>query len=159
MAELRALFEELGATNVQTYIQSGNVVFALGRRSADRFALTVEQLLLDRFGLDTAIIVRNADDLDAVLSSIPYPASSHPFVSVGFFKHPPTAPEARELATYDAGDERAVVIGRECFLFLPNGTGRAKLPVRVNRLSAPVTIRNLRTVTALAALASEIPRR
>jgi uncharacterized protein (DUF1697 family) len=158
MAELRAIFERLGATDVQTYIQSGNVIFVAPRSAADRFAESVEAALLDRFGLDTAVVVRNAEDLKAVLSSIPYPKSSHGFVSIGFFKRPPTTAEAHELASFDAGDERAAVVGGECYLLLPHGTGRAKLPARLNRLSAPVTIRNLRTVTALAALASKTPR-
>jgi uncharacterized protein (DUF1697 family) len=154
MAELRLMFERLGARDVSTYIQSGNVVFDPPARAAASFADSVERALHADFGLRSAVVVRSGDELRRVLNSIPFPAPAHRSVHVGFFKSAPPALEIGELLSFDAGKERVVVKGRECFLYLPDGVGRAKLPVRVNKLSTPVTIRNLRTLTAIEELAS-----
>ena len=154
MTELCALFERLGAHDVRTYIQSGNVIYEPPKLAPANFVDRVERALVEDFGLRSAVILRSSAELRHVISSIPFPASAHRAVHVGFFKSPPSAAEVNAIVSFDAGEERAVVAGRECFLYLPDGVGRAKLPNRVNRLSAPVTIRNLRTVTAIEGLVS-----
>ena len=56
MAALRKLAEGLGWQDVQTYIQSGNLVFAAsGRASAHQAAL--EAAIRDRFGFDVPVVV------------------------------------------------------------------------------------------------------
>jgi uncharacterized protein (DUF1697 family) len=155
MPELRALFERLGGRRVATYIQSGNVIFDPPRSSVDRFEETVEQALLQQYGLRSAVIVRSAKEIHDVLIGVPFPAGAHRSVHVGFFKSAPAHAEVEDLLSYDAGEERVAVTARTCYLYLPNGVGRAKLPVKVNRVSTPVTIRSLRTVAALEQLASK----
>lgn len=154
MTELRALFERLGAREVRTYIQSGNVIYEPPKRVPANFVERVERALVEDFGLESAVVIRSSEEMRRVTSSIPFPKSAHRAVHVGFFKSLPSAAEVRAIEPFDAGEERAVMAGRECFLYLPNGVGRAKLPNKVNRLSTPVTIRNLRTVTAIEELAS-----
>lgn len=155
MAELRELFERFDARNVSTYIQSGNVLFESPARDLPGFADAIEKALLAAYGLDSAVIVRSASELRSVLSSIPYPKSAHPSIHVGFFKSRPSKEEIRQLSSFEADDESVVVKDREGFLYLPNGVGRARLPTRINKLSTPVTLRNLRTVAKLEELASQ----
>lgn len=155
MAALRSTFTELGARDVRTYIQSGNVVYEPPKKSARAFAEQVERAILDRFGVNSAVIIRTRDEIRASTKAIPFPANSRAFVHIGFFKAKPTADEVHTLMSLDAGDERCTVVGRECYLYLPNGVGRAKLAARLNRLETPVTVRNLRTVATLEQLASE----
>lgn len=153
MTELRGLFERLGARRVLTYIQSGNVIFDLPTRTGANFARIVERALDEDFGLHSAVVVRSAEEIRRVVAQVPFPAGDRPSVHVGFFKSKPKAAEVRDLSSFDAGRERVRIAGRDCFLYLPDGVGRAKLPIRLNRFSTPVTIRNLRTVSALAELA------
>jgi uncharacterized protein (DUF1697 family) len=157
MSELRGLFEQLGGHRVATYIQSGNVIFDPPRVAISSFEDDAEQALFERYGLRSAVTVRSADEIQDVLTGIPFPTGVHRFVHVGFFKSAPAPDEVDDLSSYDAGEERLAVAARVCYLYLPNGVGRAKLPAKVNRLSTPVTVRNLRTVTALARLATEGP--
>jgi uncharacterized protein (DUF1697 family) len=155
MPELRALFERHGARGVVTYIQSGNAVFDPPKTATADFADTVEQALLDEFGFHSDVVVRSAEEIRGVLSAVPFPANALGHVHLGFFKSSPTAQEVADLSAFDAGEERVVTAGRDCYLYLPNGVGRAKLPTRLNRLSVPVTIRSFRTVVAIAELASK----
>ena len=50
MADLRKSCEELGFEQVQTYVQSGNVIFKTGKGSADAFSKKIEGTLLEQFG-------------------------------------------------------------------------------------------------------------
>ncbi|MGH9000650.1 MAG: DUF1697 domain-containing protein, partial [Acidimicrobiia bacterium] len=61
----------------------------------------------------------------------------------------------RSLAAADCEPERLTVVGREIYLHLPDGMGRARLPLEMNRrLGAPTTVRNWRTTLKLAEMAS-----
>jgi uncharacterized protein (DUF1697 family) len=71
MAELRALFEGAGATEVRSYLQSGNVVFRTAA-SAARIASAVEAALERRFGFSAPSAIRTRAELAEVLSNNPY---------------------------------------------------------------------------------------
>jgi uncharacterized protein (DUF1697 family) len=149
MAELRALFEELGHTDVQTYIASGNVVFA-GKPDAKR----LERAIADRFGVETAVILRTAKQLQAVLDAHPFGEdTSQTYVT--FLVEKPSAAAAKAVHALDVAPDEARVIGAELYLRFPNGLGRSKTPGRVDRaLKVAGTNRNWRTVAKLVELAS-----
>jgi uncharacterized protein (DUF1697 family) len=73
MAPLRELLEELGYTNVSTYIASGNVMLDSPRRPA-RIKQDVERALPERFPLDSDLIavrVMTHAELRAVVDHTP----------------------------------------------------------------------------------------
>jgi uncharacterized protein (DUF1697 family) len=149
MAELRALFEELGHTDVQTYIASGNVVFS-GKPDAKR----LEHAIADRFGVETTVILRTAKQLQAVLDAHPFGEdTSQTYVT--FLAEKPSAAAAKAVHALDVTPDEARVIGKELYLRYPNGLGRSKTPGRVDRaLKIAGTNRNWRTVAKLVELAS-----
>jgi uncharacterized protein (DUF1697 family) len=55
MAPLRELLEELGCSNVSTYLASGNVILS-SRRAAGEIMQQIENALPQRFGLDSELI-------------------------------------------------------------------------------------------------------
>jgi uncharacterized protein (DUF1697 family) len=149
MAELRDLFEELGHTEVQTYIASGNVVFA-GKPDAQR----LERAIADRFGVETTVILRTAKQLQAVLGAHPFGKdTSQTYVT--FLVDKPTAAAVKAVHALEIAPDEARVIGRELYLRFPQGLGRSKTPARVDRaLKVAGTNRNWRTVAKLAELSS-----
>ncbi|MEJ7583596.1 MAG: DUF1697 domain-containing protein [Acidimicrobiales bacterium] len=72
MAELRALFESLGHSDVATYVQSGNVVFTSTSGSATAVCAAIETGIADTFGLTTAVQLRAHAELAAVVAHNPY---------------------------------------------------------------------------------------
>lgn len=68
MAELRAAFEQMGFTEVSTYINSGNVIFA-----ADSVpdASKIERVLAENFGFEINVLVLNAAEVASVAEAIP----------------------------------------------------------------------------------------
>jgi len=73
MAALRECLEDLGFSNVQTYIASGNVILESDRRS-DEMRAEIEQALSERFKTDgerIKALVLTRDQLQAVVDSKP----------------------------------------------------------------------------------------
>jgi uncharacterized protein (DUF1697 family) len=156
MAELEALFFDLGHTDVVTYIQSGNVVFTSAERSSARVAEGIEQGIARDLGLDVTTLVRTRKELAAV-------AAANPFVGRGaelsrlhvtFLAERAGAELAGSIDPSAGGRDEFAVVGREVYLHCPGGYGTTKLNNAFweRRLGAQATTRNWNTVTRLLAL-------
>ena len=59
MAELRSFFEELGFSDVATYVQSGNAVFRAGKGDAAALTKQIEAAFEKKWGFHSRIMVRD----------------------------------------------------------------------------------------------------
>ncbi len=153
MAELRPLCEGLGWSNVETYIQSGNIVFEAGEKP-EALEAQLEEALEKRFGFEVPTIIRTLAQWEAIAEANPFPEASEKepnLVLVGVAKRPPRAEAARELEDRGANGERVVLAGGELWFHYAGGVGPSKLsPSLIDRLAgSPVTARNWRTVLKL----------
>jgi uncharacterized protein (DUF1697 family) len=153
MAALRDVCVAVGCEDVVTYIQSGNVVLS-SRLTADKLQAALEAAIAEELGLSPAVMIRTAKEMAAVLASNPYSADDEKSVHVGFLHVPPDAATKKCLGGIDCAPEELTVVGRDVYLHLPNGMGRAQLPVKMDRCLRPlqVTVRNWRTVSKLVEL-------
>lgn len=158
MADLRALLVGLDCQNVQTYLQSGNAVFA-AKAATDRTTLAqaIEQGMAE-LGVSSRVLLRTADELAGVLAGNPFleretnPTKLH----VTFLADAPAADRIQQLQV-PAGETATLhLYDKEVYLHCPNGYGRTKLTNSFieSRLAAVATTRNWRTVLALAELTS-----
>jgi uncharacterized protein (DUF1697 family) len=156
MAELRELLTGAGSEDVQTYVQSGNVVLSSDSLPAELEART-EQLIAERFGFEVPVVSRTRDELAAVVERNPLRdlAQDPKRYQVSFLSAELDDALARELAAVAAGDERLVADGRELYAWHPDGVGRSKLATRLagNALGVKATARNWTTVTTLLSMA------
>jgi uncharacterized protein (DUF1697 family) len=150
MAALRELFEDLGFTQVATYIQSGNVVFTSVSRPEPS---ALEAAVADAFSLSVKAVVRSGTELRRVLGANPFVDRSAQSLHVGFIAEQPSAALVRELDPEACAPDLFAIRGGEAFLYLPDGMARTKLVAYLERRLGPSTVRNWRTVTALAGLA------
>jgi uncharacterized protein (DUF1697 family) len=152
MPELRTLLEAAGYENVKTYIASGNVLLD-GPRGAGALSSALEQLIADSFGVTTTAILRAPRALAATVAKHPFDDVSE--THVAFLAGRPVASNAKRLEAVEPG--AAVVAGNEVYLRLPRGVHGSRLSIaRVEKLlDVPATLRNWRTVVALAELADE----
>jgi uncharacterized protein (DUF1697 family) len=151
MGQLRALFEELGHTDVTTYIQSGNVVFTASRKVTEA---DLEAAMAEHFGFHVDVMVRTAAEMRAVVGRHPFPEVDVATVHVGFLASAPAAKVVAGLDVARFAPEEVTFSGREMYLHLPNGMGRAKLPTYLDRrLAVAWTARNWKTVLKLLELA------
>ncbi|MCB9617827.1 MAG: DUF1697 domain-containing protein [Sandaracinus sp.] len=151
MADLRALLEELGCTDVRTYLQSGNAVLS-SRRGAAPLAKAIEAALRKKMGRPIDTTFRTGPELNAVLDANPFVEVDDPTkLVVTFLSEEPPEALVAPLVKGDWGAERCRVIGREIFASLPGGQGRSPLAAALGKTKLPgtVTTRNWRTVLAL----------
>jgi uncharacterized protein (DUF1697 family) len=154
MAALRDVCGSVGCEDVVTYIQSGNVVLK-SKLSADKLRSALEAAIAAEFGFKPALMIRTAKEMAAVVAKNPYPDADEKSIHVGFLDAAPAASAKKCLAAIDCAPEEVTPVGRDLYLHLPNGMGRAALPVQMERClrPTPVTVRNGRTVTKLVELA------
>lgn len=156
MATLRELFMAAGASEVETYIQSGNVVYTAGSKLARALPEQVRAAITETFAFDVPIVSRSSAELREV-------AQAHPFVDrvadekllmVAFLDRKPVAAKIAALDPNRSPGDLMEVRGQHVYLGFPNGSGRSKLDANwLDRsLDAVGTWRNWRTVQALVGL-------
>ena len=150
MAQLRTLLEDAGYENVRTYIASGNVLLD-GPAGRKALGSDLERLVLDAFGVTTAAILRKPQELAATVEAHPFDHASE--THVAFLA---ARPARAAVARLEAFDLDAVLAGTELYLRLPRGVHGSRLSnARIESLlGVPATLRNWRTVVALAELAA-----
>lgn len=154
MADLRALFESIGFAGVETYLQSGNVVFQCGRGSESSLASKVKRAIEERFALDVPVIVREKSRFLNVRGLNPLlrvEGIDEVKLHVTFLSHEPAAADLDWLGSLETSPERLAVLGDCVYLYCPNGYGRTKLSNSFleRRLGTAATTRNWRTVNAI----------
>lgn len=137
MARLRGFLEDLGFADVRTLLASGHAVFSGTIRDEAAAEAMLDREALSRLGLKTDFLLRDADDIAAVIRANPFPdvARDRPsqlLVVFGRNGMPADLPD-RVAAVYD-GPERLVVVGRELFIDFPEGQGRSSLTPALARL-------------------------
>ena len=70
MPELRGIVESLGHGDVETYLQSGNVVFTPAKGAGRDLAPGLEQAIGKATGLDVPVLVRTGRELAKVVAPI-----------------------------------------------------------------------------------------
>ena len=166
MADLKALLEGLGYTDVRTHLRSGQAVFtadgAATTKAAARLASDIEQAIEQQLGMEVRVVVRTRAELAKVLKANRFatPDRDPARVFCVFLSEPVTAAALKaaiDPAAYAPEECTLAPGGREIFLWLPNGMGTSKLgTVKWDRALAAkglvATARNWRTTTKLLEL-------
>jgi uncharacterized protein (DUF1697 family) len=156
MADLRELAAGLGATEVSTFIASGNLICVPpGEPSA--FDRALERAVEERFGFFREAISRTPQELAAALAGFPFERTTPKFSYLHVLLAAPTPEAAAAFNATDFGADRAQVIGDVAYLSYAEGAGASKLTAAVlaRRLGVQGTARNLDTVAKLVELASQ----
>ncbi|MBK7267288.1 MAG: DUF1697 domain-containing protein [Ignavibacteriales bacterium] len=73
MAELKELLMSIGFRNVQTYIQSGNVVFESDDTSIPDLELSIMSGIAGKYGFDVEVMVRTVNEFSRIIETNPFP--------------------------------------------------------------------------------------
>jgi uncharacterized protein (DUF1697 family) len=157
MAELRAMTEELGFTDVKTLLQSGNLVFTTKSLAPRKLEQQLESATHEVIGVECSYLVRTAAEWTALIDANPYDAmakSDPSHLVVHFCRESPDSAAVKRLLTEARGEEELTVIGRELFIRYPDGIGESKLALALskNRLGTIGSARNWNTVLKIAAV-------
>ena len=157
MEALRAMHERLGHRAVQSYIQSGNVVFSVTKAAATTTAKLATEFGKE-FGFAAKVVVVEAKRWGDIVAKNPYvkfAADDPKKVSVGICEGEPDAKGLKALLAKTGGSESFVVGKGVVYLHAPDGFGTSKFAAGMEKASGvPMTVRNWRTVEALWEMAN-----
>jgi uncharacterized protein (DUF1697 family) len=156
MDRLRSLCSDLGAKDVRTYVQSGNVVFTASG-SVDQWTQCLEKKLAGESRLPISVIVRTAEELKIVRAKNPFlkePNIEVARLGVAFLQHSPAPKGIATLRGMDLGSERFHLADRELYLHCPEGFANAKLYTLDKILGEKTTVRNWNTVVKLCEMSA-----
>jgi uncharacterized protein (DUF1697 family) len=153
MADLRALAEEIGYADVVTHLQSGNLIFS-SEASEDAVRSSLEDGIRQRFGMDVAVVVRSRDEIAQIVANNPLSdvATDGSRYLVAFMSG---VPDARAIDANAHQPAQFRIVGRDAYLWLPDGILASKLPDAFSdkKLRVTVTTRNWNTVRKVLEIA------
>ncbi len=160
MADLKASFEEMGFSNVVTYIQSGNVVFQSDDKDKTALTTRIEKGLSKRFNINAKVVVISQKELAGIVKSAPegFGKEEKKFrYDIIFLMEPLTPKEAMKSVSVREGVDTAHA-GKQA-LYFSRLISRASQSYLTKIIGMPVyqnmTIRNWNTTTRLLALMEE----
>ena len=160
MKDLAAMFSDAGCQDVRTYIQSGNVLFRAEPALEQDIPSRVSASILSRFGYRIPIVTRTARELQVIVQDNPFlkhgdePDKLH----VAFLPEIPAPAKVEALDANRSTPDEFAVLGREIYLYCPNGLARTKLTNSYfeSTLSTISTMRSWKTVTRLLDMAASV---
>lgn len=158
MADLRGLLEDLGHDRVQTYLQSGQAVFAADHGDEESLAAEISRASRERFGFAVDVIVRDHAYLKAVADACPFPAADLEGrqLHATYFSAPVDAARYADIDAAAHHPEEFRLGDRVLYLYAPDGLGRSKLAEALSRprrtRDVIATSRNWNTVRRLVEL-------
>jgi uncharacterized protein (DUF1697 family) len=157
MTALKSLCEQLGLRDVQSVLQSGNIVFTAEARDSQQLETLLETESEKRLKLRTGYFVRDHDSLQCIIKANPFPSEAQDDPShllVMFLKQAVSAKDVDRLRAAIKGPEQAAGTGRDLYITYPAGIGRSKLTNAVieRALGTSVTGRNWNTLLKITSL-------
>jgi len=159
MANLKVLYEQLNFKNVQTYIQSGNVVFDFDEKNSNQeIAQLIEDAITEHYGFNVPILIRNSVELQNTINKNPFvmEAESNPAqVLVTLLSASPKEDNLRKLVGVNFPPDRFAIHDLDIYIHCPQGYGNSKLSNNFfeTKLKIQATTRNWKTINKLLEMA------
>lgn len=161
MDALKKMCVDLQMENVQTYIQSGNIIFNYIQTNTTTITEWLQSNIVKHFGLEVPVITLTKDELENIVTSNPFTkdATSDPvFLHVSFLSEKPEKANIASLQQTISNNDKHIVINKAVYLYCPNGYGKSKLINNYleRKLKVICTTRNWKTTLTLLEMAGKI---
>ena len=157
MADLKAMVEALGFTQVKTLLQSGNVVFEAGDRTDGELEALLEREAEKRLGLVSKFVVRGPQAWRAIIDANPFPDEAEREPSrllVNVARETVAAEQLAVIRAVATPGEKIEAVDRCVYIFFGDGIADSKAAVAFGKKSLGLTAtgRNWNTVRKIAEL-------
>jgi uncharacterized protein (DUF1697 family) len=154
MADLKSLFGKIGFANVQTYIQSGNVIFDSEETDIRILELKIQKIITETFGFDVPVIVRTVGEWAESVANNPFWKEKDADIDrlhLTFLKDLPDPEKLERINTFAFPPDKFQIIGKDVFVFCSAGYSDSKLTNQFfeSKLGVPATTRNWKTILKL----------
>jgi uncharacterized protein (DUF1697 family) len=160
MDALKESFIESGFKNVQTYIQSGNVIFQTEKTKHKDLEKKIAQIILEKFNFEVPVIVIEPEELKTILKNNPFQKDKRKDLSnsfITFLSDEPDKDNIDKIKQNQYLPDEFELIGKAVYVNCPNGYGRTKLTNNFfeSKLKVSATSRNWKTSNELLVIAEK----
>lgn len=158
MAELRSLMENMEFRNVQTYIQSGNVIFQSSEKDPKLLEQHIKNAILSHFGFEVPVLVKTGNVLKLILDDCPFIPLKKERSYFTLLHYAPENKRVDALGKMRFPNEEFVISEHCVYLYSSTGYGRAKCNNNFfeHKLKVTATTRNYKTMMKLLSLCEDL---
>lgn len=161
MDVLRQMYTLLGFKNVQSYIQSGNVLFQCETSEKQNLEKKIVKKILETFHFEVFVLVKELDEIKEIVSNNPFVNIRNEDITrlhVTFLSSTPLKENLDKVNGQQYVPDEFIIIDKAIYLFCPNGYGNTKLSNNFfeNKLKVSATTRNWKTTNELVSIAEKM---
>jgi uncharacterized protein (DUF1697 family) len=164
MSDLQTLYCKMGFTNVQTYIQSGNVVFCSNNdMQIASMQKQIMQEIQNAFGFEVPVLVFEVTDFEKIIKNNPYlkdTTKQNDYLHLTFLSESQNENYLPQIEKSTNQAEDFTIIGKAVYLYCPNGYSNCKWTNALweRKLKCTATTRNLKTAQQLLQMAQNLEK-
>lgn len=158
MDVLKKLYESLNFETIQTYVQSGNVIFSSKENEPKKLEKIISSKIKSEFGFDVPVIVLSVRTLEKIIEDNLFIKDKDiSFLHVTFLADKVTQFDKESITEKKLPNEEIRFAPNAIYLYCPDGYGRTKLNNNFleSKLKVTATTRNWKTTTELLRLATK----
>ena len=158
MAALRELLSNLGFGNVQTYIQSGNVIFQSSQEKISELEYLIQEALKSHFGFEVSVLVRTASNLKSIVDHCPFTDEKKVNSYFTLLHSVADSHLIGETKKINYSNEEFIITKNCVYFYSSTGYGNAKCNNNFfeRKLKVTATTRNYKTMVKLLSLSQEL---
>lgn len=161
MLDLKQLYIELGFKKIETYIQSGNVVFQGIQLPKKELELTIKRAIKEKFGFEVPVLVIEFETLSEIVknNSFKEELSKDPnCMHVTFLSEKPELKLLSSILELKFNEDEIQSFNEVIYIYCPNGYGKTKFTNTFfeSKLKVDATTRNWKTTNELVLIAEKM---
>jgi uncharacterized protein (DUF1697 family) len=155
MNELKTHLQNMGFENVQTYIQSGNIIFRFIKMKIPELENLISEKIKLVWGFEVPVLIRTPDELLSIIQDNPFrdPGETER-VYITLLSVEPQKNYIETIQNLNYIPERFKINKRTIYFHSPLNYGNAKMNTNFfeNKLKVSATTRNWKTINKLFSL-------
>lgn len=161
MKDLKSILEKLGCKEVQTYIQSGNVVLKHDEKDVKILSGKIKSAIKKKHGFEPNVLLLKKKEVQKVVANNPFPqvGENHKSLHVFFLERKAEEANFNKMNEIKTETEQFELIDKSFYFYAPDGFGKSKLGDRAEKLlGVSATARNWRTVNKILEMINEVDK-
>ena len=161
MDALRTLYIDLGFTEVQSYIQSGNVIFRSDRINSKLIEISISSEIKKSFGIEVYVSVIEMEKFRNILKNNPFRGDTTKdpvFLHITFLSEKPDKTLIDKISSGNYSPDEYYFGEKVIYLYCPSSYGNTKLNNTFfeTKLKLTATTRNLKTSNELLTMTEKL---
>lgn len=158
MAGLCELLTISGLENVQTYIQSGNVIFQSSKENAQKLELIIHEAIKVHFGFEVPVLVKTDSELQGIFNDCPFSEEKTTNSYFILLYNTPDKDLVEKLSEINYPNEEIIISNNCIYFYSAIGYGRTKYNNNFfeRKLKVTATARNYKTMAKLLSLSVDL---